>query len=177
MTAQEIANLLTAGLGVATVWLAIETRRMATAAKAAIDLAAQPYLSLRGTYLNLGKLRDLSAANQGATRIGVHLYNPGKVLVRYDVVEMAASMAGNTESNPVFDNTKGVLHPDEQITYFYPLIKTPQQIQAPTEGEVSIRVQYWAVETAKKLVSGKYRILVTSQNTHEWVLIEGPNYD
>lgn len=176
MTAQEIANLLTAGLGVTTVWLAIETRRMASASRAAIDLAAQPYLSLRGTSLSLGKLQDLSAVNQGATRIGVRLCNPGKILIKYEVIEMTASIAGATEQNPVFYNTKGVLHPEEEIAHLFPIIKTPQQIKAPTEGEVSIKVQYWAVETRKKAVSAKYRIVVTSQSNHEWLLLEGPTY-
>lgn len=177
MTVQEIANLLTAGLGAATVWLAIETRRMATASKAAIDLAVQPYLSLRGTTLSLGKLQDLSALNQGATRIGVRLYNPGKVLIKYDVVEMTASIAGLTESNPIFYNTKGVLHPDEEIAHLYPLIKSSKQILAPTEGEVWIRVQFWSVEARKKSVTAKYQLNVTSQNNHEWLLLEGPTYE
>jgi hypothetical protein len=177
MEPQDITNLFTAGLGLATVWLAFETHRMATASKAAVVAAAQPFLSLRGTYVNLAKLQDLSAKNQGATRLGVRLCNPGRVLVKYKVVEMTASMSGHTVPAPAFETTGGVLHPDEEVTYFFPLIITSQPIQPPATGEIGLRIQFWTVESARKSLTAKLRISVTSQTTHEWMFLEGPTYD
>ena len=176
MDGQSIANWLTAGLGIATVWLAIATQRMATAAKASVDLAAHPYLSIRGLHVSLGSLRDLSATHAGATRLGIRLFNPGKVRITYQIENISASIGGHSVATPKFESTGGVIHPDEETTYFYPLIPSPSPIQAPTDGEMAVTVSYWSVPTEKKSVKAKLRVLVTSQSTHEWLFLEGPEY-
>jgi hypothetical protein len=176
MEAQTITNLLTAGLGVATVWLAIETRRMAVAAKSSIDLESHPYLSLRGLFIKPGTIRDLTTSEAGALRIGLRLFNPGKTLVTYNVDSISVSLNGMSSDTPRFETTGGVIHPSEETIFFYPVIRSAVPIQAPSEGEIAFSITYWSVITEKKKLKGKIKYLITSATDHEWVYLEGPNY-
>ena len=176
MDAQTLLNLLTAALAVATVWLAISTQRMAAAAKASVDLAAHPYLSIRGTYVSLGALRDLSAVHSGATRLGIRLFNPGKVRVTYQIDQIIASIGGHTVDTPKFETTSGVVHPDEETTYFFPVIPSPKPIQSPAEGEIAVTISFWSIPTEKQSLKAKLRVFVTSPTNHEWLFLEGPVY-
>jgi hypothetical protein len=176
MEAQDITNLLTVGLAVATVWLAAETRKMAVAARASIDLESRPYLAFRGFYVNIGALHDVSTQNAGAFRIGLRLANPGKVLVTYEVESMSVSLAGNPAPDPHFDTSSGVIHPGEETTFFYPVIATTTPVTAPSEAVVEYAIRYWAVPTERKSMRARVRLLLTSATTHEWIYLEGPHY-
>lgn len=176
MEAQDITNWLTAGLAVATVWLGAETRKMAVAAKASIELESRPYLAFRGLYVNIGTLQDVSTQKAGAFRIGLRLANPGKVLITYKVDSMLVSLAGNPAANPHFDTTSGVIHPADETTFFYPVIATTTSITAPSEAVVEYAVSYWAIETERKSMRAKVRLLITSATTHEWIYLDGPHY-
>ncbi len=176
MEAQDITNLLTAGLAVATVWLGAETRKMAVAAKASIGLESRPYLAFRGIYVKIGTLQDFSAKNAGAFHVGLRLANPGKVLITYEVESMSVTLMGNPSAKPHFDTTSGVIHPAEEITFFYPVIATTAPITAPSEIVVDYAVSYWAVATERKSTRAKVRLLLTSATDHEWTYLDGPHY-
>lgn len=176
MNAQEITNLLTAALAVATVWLGAETRKMAVAAKASIELEARPYLSFRGFYVKIGTLQELSSQNTGALRIGLRLFNPGKVLVTYKVESMLVSINSTTTANPTFDTTGSVIHPAEETLFFYPVIGSLSPLKAPATLEILYRIAYWTVPADKKVLTAKVRLLLTSETDHEWIYLEGPHY-
>jgi hypothetical protein len=163
-------------MAAATVWLAVETRRMAVATKASIDLLGRPYLAFRGVYLNIGSLLNSPVGHAGAIRLGVRLYNPGKVLVYYHVPQMTASFGGHVAADLTFDSRGGVIHPEEEITYFYPLISSPLPLVAPAEGQVEFQVSFWSVPTERKTLRAKLRVTLTSATTHEWKFLEGPSY-
>jgi len=176
MEAQEITNWLTAALAVATVWLGAETRRMAVAAKASIDLESQPYLSFRGFLIKIGTFQDFSNQNTGAFRLGLRLLNPGKVLVTYEVSSMLVSVNGTTAPNPRFDTMGGVIHPSDEMLFFYPIIATAIPLKTPATAEAEFRINYWAIPTEKKSLTAKVRVLLTSETDHEWTYLEGPHY-
>lgn len=176
MDAQSWAGLLTGAMALATVWLAVETRRMAAAAKASVDLAARPYLAFHGIFLNIGNLQNPGTHYTGAVRMGVRLKNPGKVLVYYHVPHITASFAGYGPLDSKFDSHGGVLHPEEEVVYFYPLIATPAPPKAPAEGEIEFQISFWSAPKERKTLRGKLKVVLTSASSHEWNFIEGPSY-
>ncbi len=176
MNAQDITNWITAALAVATVWLGAETRKMAVTAKASIELESRPYLSFRGFFVKIGTLQDFSAQDKGALRIGLRLFNPGKVLVTYNVESMLVSINGSTIVNPTFDTTGGIIHPTEETFFFHPVIASSSPMKAPATIEIQYHIAYWTVPTDKKILTAKVRLLLTSETDHEWTYIEGPHY-
>ena len=176
MNAQDITNLLTAGLAIATVWLGLETRRMAVAAKASIDLESRPYLSFRGFLIKTGIFQDFSPQSKGAFRIGLRLFNPGKVLISYSVKNMDVSVNDIVATNPHFETTGGVIHPTEELIFFYPIITSLTPIKAPAVAEVKFSINYWATPNEIKNLNSSVRVLITSDNDHEWTYTDGPNY-
>jgi hypothetical protein len=176
MNAQDITNWLTAALAVATVWLGVETRRMAITAKASIELETRPYLSFRGFHIKIGTLQDISTQNRGGLRIGLRLFNPGKVLVTYKVESMIVSVNGAEAADPKFETMSGVIHPTEEILFFYPVIGTPSPLKAPATAEVKFRIAYWSIPAEKKTLTANVQVLLTSETDHEWTYIEGPDY-
>jgi hypothetical protein len=79
MDAQTVANWLTFGFGIATVWMAFETRRMSTAAMSSIELETRPYLAFRGLYLSFTKLTNLTSSTESpALRLGCDYLTPAK---------------------------------------------------------------------------------------------------
>jgi hypothetical protein len=176
MNAQEWGNLIAAGVALATLWLGFETMRMSKAARASIDLATKPYLSLRGFFINIGMLHQTSIPNQHAFRIGLRLFSPSKVQIHYEVQSMLVTLNGLAATNPHFDTTKFVLHPDEEMLFFYPLIISGVPITTPAIADVEFRLNFWAVPEEMKSLDGKIRVDITSNATHEWHYLEGPNY-
>jgi len=176
MESQDITNWLTAGLAIATVWLGAETRRMAVAAKASIDLEGRPYLSFRGCFIKIGTLQDLSAQSTGAFRVGLRLFNPGKVLVTYKVESMQVSVNGTPMTNPHFETTGGVIHPSDEMIFFYPIIATETPLATPATAEVQYCISYWAIPAEMKTLTAKVQVLITSLTDHEWIFLEGPHY-
>ena len=68
------------------------------------------------------------------------MFNPGKVRVTYQIDQIIASIGGHTVDTPKFETTSGVVHPDEETIFFFPLIPSPKPIQAPAEGEISVTI-------------------------------------
>jgi len=176
MDAQTLTNVLTAGMAAATVWLAIETRKMAVATKATLDLSTRPYLAFHGIALTIGTLQNPGTHSTGAVRMGVRLRNPGKVLIYYHVPNISASFQGHGALALTFDSRGGVLHPEEEVTYFYPLIATPQPPTAPALGSIEFQISFWSAPTERKTLRAKLNVQLTSATSHEWNFIEGPSY-
>jgi hypothetical protein len=119
MGAQTITNWLTLILAISTVWLAVETRRMSVAAMRSIELETRPYLSFRGLYLSFAKITELtSPTDMPALRLGLRLFNPGKVLVDYQMEEFKVSFANSNPTNPTFETTGGAIHPSTETIFF-----------------------------------------------------------
>ncbi|MBI5438315.1 MAG: hypothetical protein HY936_05125 [Nitrosomonadales bacterium] len=179
MDAQTVANWLTFGLGIATVWMAVETRRMSTAAMSSIELETRPYLAFRGLYLSFAKLANLASSTESpALRVGLRLFNPGKVLVNYQVEFLFVSFAGSSPASPTFETTGGVIHPGEETIFFYPWLPFTGQPNALGAGEVAFTIAFRSTEHQHSRVKGKLTFTVKSQDgsDFEWVFKEGPIY-
>src|SRR6266446_6572650 len=115
MDAQIVTNWLTAALGAATVWMAFETRRMASAAKESIELESRAYFAFRGIDLKLAQVLDPSTKNPvPGVRVALRLGNPGKVLVRYHVNSIACSLTFPSGDMTKLATKGGVVFPGEE---------------------------------------------------------------
>jgi hypothetical protein len=177
MDAQTIANWLTFGFGIATVWMAVETRRMSMAAMRSIELETRPYLAFRGLNLSFAKLSDLASSTETpALHLGLRLFNPGKVLVSYQVEFFTVSFTGDTLASPKFETTGGVIHPSEETLFFYPWLPFRGQPNALGAGEVAFTISFRSTENQQSRVKAKLSFTIKTGNDHEWLFIEGPVY-
>ena len=118
MDGQDLANLLTLGLGGATVWLGWETRRMAASTRQSIELQSIPYLAFSGLEYVTAKVNVIATATEHPeVRIGVRLLNPGQVLVQYEIESLVVSFENETVAKPRFDTDGGYLHPKAESVF------------------------------------------------------------
>ena len=179
MDAQILILLLTLGLAIATVWLAFETRRMATATRDLVELQGRPYLAFTGLQLALSPALNVSSDDQGTSaRLALQLSNPGQVLVTYEVDDLEVTFEGVKIKNPTFDNRGGVIHPKDQALFFYPSITTPSALRPGVSGEVGFKIRFWSSPHRQHHLDARLRYQVTSiESGHlEWLYLEGPRY-
>lgn len=178
MDTQTLMNILTAGLAVATVWLAIETRRMASAAKAQVDLQSQPFLSFRGVDIISVNAANLSNGHsQPAFGLRLRLGNPGQVLVSYNVEDIHSSLTDQALTPSSFKTTGGVIHPSEETLFILPFAINAASTLLPLI-DIEFTISYWAVPTKYYWIKAKVQVQVISLNplNWQWVFISGPTY-
>jgi hypothetical protein len=160
-------SLLTFLLGVATVWMAIETRRMANTAKDAVVLESRPYFSFQGMKIAPGQLQ-LPNNQVGVTSpvLGAVLSfkNPGKVMVKYKILNTHFFMdsCGPYEAN--YRNTGGVIFPGDEIQFYMTALPILGPIDLTTKGILELDFEYWSIEHDKNKLNLKLTIDVNSIN-------------
>jgi hypothetical protein len=143
MEAQTITNILTFAMSAATVWLAIETRRMAIASKASIDLEAQAYLAFRGVDLKLASLSNLTGSEPSlGLRTALRLANPGKVLVKYHINSINCTHSLPKSDMSQFTTTGGVIFPGEETLFVLPFAPINQTTNIAPSGEISFSLSF-----------------------------------
>lgn len=179
MDAQTLTNLLTAAMSAATVWLAVETRRMALASKASIDLETKPYLALRGVDLKLAQLANPVAGEpMPGLRTALRLGNPGKVLVSYHVNSITCSHSFPGGDMSQFATKGGVIFPGEETLFVLPFAPLPANSNIAPKGEIQFNLSFWAGSSERQRVAAKIRFEVTRADPldWQWVFLEGPSY-
>jgi len=174
-----VIPLLTLALAIATVWLALETRRMARATRDLVELQGRPYLALAGLQLTLAPALSLLTEDQGTmARLALQLSNPGQVLVTYEVDDIEVTFEGVKIQKPAFDNRGGVVHPKEEALFFYPAITTPSPLRPGVKGEVRFKMRFWSTPHREHYLDARLRYQVTSIDPGriEWLFLEGPRY-
>lgn len=179
MDAQTVTNLLTAGLGIGTVWLAVETRRMAVAASKALELESQAFLSFRGLQIARANIQSLAAGPDApGLRIALRLSNPGKVRVTYEVSEFAVTFSSSSAPEATFNTRGGVVHPTEENLFYYPWVASPGHLHLLNAGTVQFSVSYWSRPDVKQTLSARVSFTITRTDPldWEWIYDNGPTY-
>jgi hypothetical protein len=179
MTPQDVTNILTAVLGIATVWLAIETRRMSKAAEAQIALQSQPYLAFRGfdiIQINTPDLRNGSSIP--SIRIGLRLGNPGQVLISYKIELLQSSIETLSLTSFPYSTDGGTVHPSEETLFLLPFIQPIKNVPVSSQIDFDLKISYWSVPQQKKELGAKLRLQLLSLDppNWQWVFAEGPVY-
>jgi hypothetical protein len=168
-------------VAVATGWLAWVTFRVAMVSRDALVLQSQPFLAFRGVSLKLGHIRDLAATTPpSALRIGLVLWNPGKVAVEYRVDYLAATLNGNDLPLTELLSKGARIFPEQETTFFYPVSPLKAPPHPGSEGQIEAHIVFWATPTQRHSLKLKYHLIITSIHPNlnwEWVAIDEPKYD
>lgn len=134
-----VVSCMAAGV---TAWMAIETRRMANAAQETVNLDRAPLLGVKGLAAELHVEQDAPGKVVGA-RIGVELFNAGRVPVRYELSEMRVTFEGRTVDPCKFVSRSDTILPGSSTLFRYQAIKLDPPLERfPMNGRLSCRFWY-----------------------------------
>jgi len=179
MDSQDVTNLLTLGLGAATVWLGFETRRVAIATKESVELQSLPYLALSGLEATVGtRINLVTGLEDRAVRLGLRLSNPGQVLINYEVESIEVVFADAVAQNPQFETRGGVIHPKAETIFYYPWIFAAVPLRPGLNGEVRFRINFWSSLLRVNHVASRLRYTLQGNDLSriEWLYLDGPSY-
>lgn len=177
--AQTVTNLLTAAMAGATVWLAVETRRMAKAAQASIDLQARPYLAFRGFDLKLAHILDPQTnTSVPGIRVALKLGNPGRVLITYHMNSITCSLTFQTGDMTKMATKGGVIFPEQETLFLLPFAPLQQTGNIAPFSDVKFDLSFWAADRQRQRLCAKVRleVLASQPLDWQWVFLEGPSY-
>lgn len=160
-----ITSVVTLLLGIATVWMAFETRRMANAARDSVTLSTQPCLSVRSIEFWPGRLQfptDPVGQTTPCFSAKLRLVNPGKVVVRYKITDTFLSMDSCGPYNPDYANTEGVIFPGEQIEIYFSSLKIIDEFSLKSKGSLRAKFKYWSTEQDKRELACDVSLHVTT---------------
>lgn len=139
-----------------TAWMAVETRRMATAANRSLTLQYQPLLGIRDVRLELGIPEHTDAEKPGAGKpnslcflsAGLELFNAGQVVIFYKMNEMRVSFANRTTEEGIWLSRSGHILPGSSIVFKHPAIELDPPITTfPAKGRISAVFTYYHDES------------------------------
>jgi hypothetical protein len=181
MNSQDLANLANLILAAATGILAYVTYRVAKVSRDALVLQTQPALGFRRLEIKLGNIRDITVKEfPPAIRLGLVLFNPGKVLVDYRVESIAASLNGESLPSTGFLSSGARIYPDQETTFFFPWTRLTAKPFAGSEGTIESTIRFWSRKGEEHTLLLKYKFMITKVDdglTWEWIQMEAPAYD
>lgn len=174
-------DVVTLLLAFATVWLAVETRRMARATKEMVSLAAEPYLSFASLDLERATLLGVNGhPDRTGYVIPIKLRNPGQVRITYDVTNADVTLNGIAYPPTAFDNHNGVIHPGEETLFRYPFFECQDLPKVGLSGTLECEIGYWSLPSARNSLHFKLRFNIASIDQHHrtvhWTYMSGPTY-
>jgi len=133
-----------------TAWMAVETRRMAEAANKALELEKMPILGLKGIQVEVSSRNvesDDSKENKkyllDGVRVGLELFNAGRVTVRYKVNKLSVSFANRVPESENYLSRSGQVLPGGSTVFWHSGIPLDPPIDNfPNKGRISIDCEY-----------------------------------
>lgn len=132
-----------------TAWMAVETRRMALAAKSALDLERQPVLGVRDLRVEFAVVSpNPNVAQPGplpaqGVRVGVELFNAGRVPVRYRMKAMSVTFAGRATDAAQFLSKGGRILPGASTVFWHATVPLDPPVAVfPGSGRVVCAFDY-----------------------------------
>jgi hypothetical protein len=132
-----------------TAWMAFETRRMAKAANKALELERMPILGLKDLKVEIStKKKKGDDAEEDeyvltGVRVGLELFNAGRVPVRYTVNSLAVSFANRVpESEKYLSRSGQVLSGGSTIFWHCGIPLDPPIEKFPNKGRITIDCEY-----------------------------------
>lgn len=179
MTELTGTDLATLGMAAFTAWLAWETRRMAKASSDANTLAETPYFAIAQFNLTQGNLVGTAEVPPPVVAQAVlRLKNPGRVRVSFEFEQAQQVIPESPGLVGGWDNRTGVLHPDEELSFYLPPVRLSRPFQVGDVSNLTIRVRYWSqVETRSTLtVSVRHAVVSIVPLQIRWSYTNGPTY-
>jgi len=154
-----VASLIAAGI---TAWMAIETRRMATATNRSVNLQYQPLLGIRSVSIDLAVAEPSDGAETSpapsrsinAINVGLDLFNAGQVELTYRMRQMRVSFANRTSDDGTWLSRSGLILPGSSSIFRHPTITLDPAIGVfPAKGRIDVEFEYYhnKLEVSKEL--------------------------
>jgi len=141
-----IVSTIAAGV---TAWMAFETRRMAKAATRALELERMPILGLKDVKVEISTKTmedDDSGEDKYALtgiRIGLELFNAGRVPVRYKMNSLSVSFANRVPESENYLSRSGQVLPGGSTVFWHSGIPLDPPIEKlPKKGRISLDCEY-----------------------------------
>jgi len=132
-----------------TAWMAIETRRMAMAANKALELERMPILGLKDIQVEIStKTEKDGDSDEGehlltGVRVGLELFNAGRVPVRYTVNSLTVSFANRVpELENYLSRRRKVLPGGSTVFWHSGIPLDPPIDKFPNKGRITIDSEY-----------------------------------
>lgn len=154
MDLTPIVTLVSAGTAIiaagVTAWMAVETRRMATAARLTIEHDRSPILGVRDIRVEIVAGGGNGTATSSpapsavcAIRIGVELFNAGRVPVKYAMRSMLVTFVSRTMDSARFLSRGGRILPGSSTIFWHPSVPLdPPVATVPATGRVRCDFEY-----------------------------------
>ncbi len=177
-----VAALIAAGI---TAWMAVETRRMATATNRSLNLQYQPLLGIRSVPLDIGIPESTEGAADPslATRniqslvVGLELFNAGQVEITYKMIQMRVSFANRTSDDGMWLSRGSRILPGSSSVFKHPVLQLNPAISGfPAKGRIRAEFEYYHDEKQphkKLLASIEYTIYLGPAGfVIDWIFID-----
>jgi hypothetical protein len=132
-----------------TAWMAFETRRMAKAANKALELERMPILGLKDIKVEVSNKstenRECEESEYVLTgiRVGLELFNAGRIPVRYQVKALSVSFANRVPESENYLSRRGQVLPGSSTVFWHSGIPLDPPVQQfPNRGRISIDCEY-----------------------------------
>jgi len=137
-----ILAIATVILALVTAWMAVETRRMARAAKKTVELEQMPILGFRDLKLEAGKQAG-QQPTLASLRVGMEVFNAGRVPVKYKVKSFSVMFANQGTSSGQFLSRGSRVLPGSSTIFWHPALSlNPPVSTFPAVGQVRFEYEY-----------------------------------
>ena len=178
-TAAAIAACVTA-------WMAVETRRMASAAKRTADLEYMPILGIRNVQFEVsssaGTLADGSMqahANLTSVKAGIELFNAGRVPLTYSMKTLRVTCAGRSTDAGAYLSRGGTVLPGSSMHFWStPVVLDPPVAAFPVVGRITCVFEYWrADDVTRHKLSAEIEYTISGAalgSSTNWIFVDEP---
>ncbi|MFH1200346.1 MAG: hypothetical protein V1708_04725 [Candidatus Micrarchaeota archaeon] len=133
-----------------TAWMAFETRRMAKAANKALELERMPILGLKDIKVEVSnkKAKNTDSEAEGEylltwVRVGLELFNAGRVPVRYKVNNLSVSFANRVPESENYLSRRGQVLPGGSTVFWHSGIPLEPPVEKfPNKGRITVDCEY-----------------------------------
>jgi hypothetical protein len=124
--------------------MAFETRRTAAAATKALEFEQMPILGFRDLKVDVGRWQPGQVARIPSIRIGIELFNSGRVPVRYKVKSFSVTFVNQGVTSGEFLSRGGRVLPGASTAFWHPVLPlNPPVSTFPANGRIRFEYDYW----------------------------------
>lgn len=171
MSSDWISVIITIVLVLVTGYYAVITHRIMKYQRDITILEYRPFLKLEE--IQVAKLVDENSKMKGI-RIGIELSNVGRILLKYEVNKMFASIEDKVSNKIVFLNNGGYVYPGQTVSFTYGVIEIDEEeVPEVLKGILEYELMYFSTEKKKYKSYRKYLLTFFQKTSRiEWKSLE-----
>lgn len=128
-------------------YYAVVTHRILKYQKDITTLELRPFLKMETLLCNLVCKRETQEVE--AVQLGIKFKNTSRVMLKYCITIISASIEDAIIDNPQFINYGGYVYPDQTVDFTYPLIQVAHHRKPHLDAKIEYEVEYYSNENQK----------------------------